>query len=155
MRGVVPTGMKWNAVEWWMEYCGTRAGIPLVSPPPLLIRFFPLPPSSFFLSFSSFPPPPSLSLTGPPISRPSLCPLRFLSLLTCGTSRNLSIIIVSRARALLRLSLASSLFPRCLSLSAQFVRPYLDLLEILAVFTRLFGGIKIIEISSNYPFEST
>lgn len=143
-----------------VEYCGTRAGIPLVFPP-LLIRFFPLPPL-FFLSFSSFPPPPSLSLTGPPISRPSLCPLRFLSLLTCGTSRNLSIIIVSRARALLRLSLASSLFPRCLSLSAQFVRPYLDLLEILAVFTRLFGGIKIIEnveyryeISSNYPFEST
>lgn len=133
----------------------------LPSPPPYSI--LPSSPPLFFLSFSSFPPPPSLSLTGPPISRPSLCPLRFLSLLTCGTSRNLSIIIVSRARALLRLSLASSLFPRCLSLSAQFVRPYLDLLEILAVFTRLFGGIKIIEnveyriyeISPNYPFEST
>lgn len=129
-------------------------------PPPYSI--LPSPPSllSFFLFF---PPSPLPLFNGAPISRPSLCPLRFLSLLTCGTSRNLSIIIVSRARALLRLSLASSLFPRCLSLSAQFVRPYLDLLEILAVFTRLFGGIKIIEnveyriyeISPNYPFEST
>lgn len=160
MRGVVPTGMKWNAVEWWNT--AVHAPAFLLSPlPPSLFdsSLFPLPLLSFFLFF---PPSPLRLFNGAPISRPSLCPLRFLSLLTCGTSRNLSIIIVSRARALLRLSLASSLFPRCLSLSAQFVRPYLDLLEILAVFTRLFGGIKIIEnveyryeISSNYPFEST
>lgn len=122
-------------------------------PPPYSI--LPSPPLFFLSFFLFFPPSPLPLFNGAPISRPSPCPLRFLSLLTCGTSRNLSIIIVSRARALLRLSLASSLFPRCLSLSAQFVRPYLDLLEILAVFTRLFGGIKIIEISSNYPFEST
>lgn len=89
-----------------VEYCGTRAGIPLVFSPPCSILLFPL----FF-----FPPPFSCSSSLPSTGRQSRAeppfrgrfsplstafpPVVFLSLLTCGTSRNLSIIIVLRASA--------------------------------------------------------
>lgn len=103
MRGVA-TGMKWNAVEWWNT--AVHAPAFLLSSP-LLAPFFSFS-FSFLLFFFSSPfnggraeergregEPPFAA-----VSRPCLLPspsVVFLSLLTCGTSRNLSIIIVLRA----------------------------------------------------------
>ena len=135
-----------------VEYCGTRAGIPLVFSPPCSILLFLLFFSFFFFFFSS-------PFNGgraeergregePPfaaVSRPCFLPspsVVFLSLLTCGTSRNLSIIIVLRAWArglslcLLSLSLSLSFhsIPRYHVVSRFRSFVLLDLLEILTVF---------------------
>lgn len=110
-----------------VEYCGTRAGIPLVFSPPCSILLFLL----FF-----FPPPFSCSSSLPSTGRQSRAeppfrgrfsplstafpPVVFLSLLTCGTSRNLSIIIVLRASARgLSLCLLSPFLPFLLSSTSR------------------------------------
>lgn len=124
MRGV-PTGMKWNAVEWWNT--AVHAPAFLLSSP-LLVPFFSFS-FSFFLPFSCSS---SLPSTGrqsraEPSFRGRFSPLStafppvvFLSLLTCGTSRNLSIIIVLRASARgLSLCLLSPFLPFLLSSTSR------------------------------------
>lgn len=107
-----------------VEYCGTRAGIPLVFSPPCSILLFLL----FFF-------PPLLLLLFPPFNQSraeppfrgrfsplstAFPPVVFLSLLTCGTSRNLSIIIVLRASARgLSLCLLSPFLPFLLSSTSR------------------------------------
>ena len=123
MRGV-PTGMKWNAVEWWNT--AVHAPAFLLSSP-LLVPFF-----SFSFSFFLPPSPAPLPSLQPgaraeppfrgrfsPLST-AFPPVVFLSLLTCGTSRNLSIIIVLRASARgLSLCLLSSFLPFLLSSTSR------------------------------------
>lgn len=124
MRGV-PTGMKWNAVEWWNT--AVHAPAFLLSSP-LLVPFFSFS-FSFFLPFScssSLPSTGRQSRAEPPFRgrfsplSTAFPPVVFLSLLTCGTSRNLSIIIVLRASARgLSLCLLSPFLPFLLSSTSR------------------------------------